>query len=422
MTPPKRVLMTGANGYIGSVMAPHFLQAGYEVVGLDTGYFHECTFVPDAPHVGIIRKDLRDLQPDDLATYEAVVHLGALSNDPIGNLQPRWTEEINFQASVRLAQLAKAAGIRRFLFSSSCIMYGMSATAVVTEDSPLDPKTEYARSKVKAEHAISALADATFSPTFLRNGTVYGVSPRMRFDTVLNNLMGSAMTTGKVVLHSDGTPWRPVVHVRDVARAFMAALEAPRGRRAQPGVQHWCKLFESSNYRAGGDRGQDRAQLRASSAGDAGRRPTHLQGRLREVRAGVSALRVHMDGAHGCRGPVRRAEARLRWRTTPFLDRRFTRLDMAAPSLRLPIAWMTHCAGRRHARGLTMIDGVKIVPLRQIVDERGKIMHMLKTTDPHFVSFGEIYFSCAWPGTVKAWHIHQSMTSITPSLSAARNW
>ena len=227
MTPPKRVLMTGANGYIGSVMAPHFLQAGYEVVGLDTGYFHECTFVPDAPHVGVIRKDLRDLQPDDLATYEAVVHLGALSNDPIGNLQPRWTEEINFQASVRLAQLAKAAGIRRFLFSSSCIMYGMSATAVVTEDSPLDPKTEYARSKVKAEHAISALADATFSPTFLRNGTVYGVSPRMRFDTVLNNLMGSAMTTGKVVLHSDGTPWRPVVHVQDVARAFMAALEAP---------------------------------------------------------------------------------------------------------------------------------------------------------------------------------------------------
>jgi nucleoside-diphosphate-sugar epimerase len=219
--------MTGANGYIGSVMAPHFLGAGYEVVGLDTGYFHECTFVPDIAQVPIIRKDLRDLQPDDLTECDAVVHLGALSNDPIGNLQPRWTEEINFQASVRLAQLSKAAGIRRFIFSSSCIMYGMSSAAVVTEDSPLDPKTEYARSKVKGEHAIAQLADDRFSPTFLRNGTIYGLSPRMRFDTVLNDLVGTAITTGKVTLYSDGTPWRPVVHVQDVSRAFLAVLEAP---------------------------------------------------------------------------------------------------------------------------------------------------------------------------------------------------
>jgi nucleoside-diphosphate-sugar epimerase len=228
MTRPKRVLITGSNGYIGSVMGPYFVEAGYEVRGLDTGYFHECTLVPDTTAIRYITKDIRDLLPEDLDGCDAVVHLAALSNDPIGNLDPRWTQEINCDASVRLAQLAKSAGVRRFLFSSSCIMYGMSSTAVVTEDSPLDPKTEYARSKVRGEQAIASLADEHFSPTFLRNGTVYGLSPRMRFDTVLNNLMGSAMTTGKVVLQSDGTPWRPVVHVQDVARAFLAVLEAPR--------------------------------------------------------------------------------------------------------------------------------------------------------------------------------------------------
>jgi nucleoside-diphosphate-sugar epimerase len=150
-----------------------------------------------------------------------------LSNDPIGNLNSRWTEEINFRASVRLAHLAKAAGVRRFLFSSSCIMYGMADADTVTEESPLAPQTEYARSKVTAERAISMLAGEGFSPTFLRNGTIYGVSPRMRFDTVLNDFVGAAVTTGKVVVYSDGKPWRPVVHVEDVVRAFLAVLEAP---------------------------------------------------------------------------------------------------------------------------------------------------------------------------------------------------
>lgn len=223
----KRVLMTGHNGYIGSVMADHFAQAGHEVVGLDVGYFEDCSLTDGGGAIPWRRADLRDLELEDVRGFDAVVHLAALSNDPIGNLNNQWTEEINFKGSVRLAELARESGVRRFLFSSSCIMYGMSEATVVTEESPLDPKTEYARSKVQAERALSELASDGFAPTFMRNGTVYGLSPRMRFDTVLNNLMGSAVTTGKVILYSDGKPWRPVVHVEDVARAFLAALEAP---------------------------------------------------------------------------------------------------------------------------------------------------------------------------------------------------
>jgi nucleoside-diphosphate-sugar epimerase len=220
-------LVTGHNGYIGSVLAPNIAQAGHEVVGLDTGYYSLCALVPDSAEIPWLRKDIRNIELSDLKSFDAVIHLAALSNDPIGNMNEKWTEEINHHSSVRIAELAKKAGVRRFLFSSSCIMYGMSEAAVVTEDSPLDPKTEYARSKVKSERAISQLASDGFSPTFLRNGTVYGVSPRMRFDTVFNDLMGAAVTTGKVTLYSDGKPWRPVVHVQDVSRAFLAVLEAP---------------------------------------------------------------------------------------------------------------------------------------------------------------------------------------------------
>jgi nucleoside-diphosphate-sugar epimerase len=222
-----RVLLTGHDGYLGSVMAPYLQDAGYDVVGLDTGYFAECRLMPDRAEIPAISKDIRQLEAADLEGFYAVIHLAALSNDPIGNLNEAWTEEINFHASVDLARLAKAAGIGRFLFSSSCIMYGMSDTAVVTEESPLDPQTEYARSKVKAERAIGELAGSGFSPTFLRNGTVYGASPRMRFDTVFNDLIGSAVTTGKVIVYSDGMPWRPVIHVQDIARSFTAVLEAP---------------------------------------------------------------------------------------------------------------------------------------------------------------------------------------------------
>jgi nucleoside-diphosphate-sugar epimerase len=222
----KAVLMTGHRGYIGSVMAPYLLEQGYDVVGLDTGYYDECTLIPDRLEIPELRKDLRDLTPGDVDGFFAVVHLGALSNDPIGNLNADWTEAINHAASVRLAELARQAGVRRFLFSSSCIMYGMSEAEVVDETAPLDPQTDYARSKVKSERAIAELESEQFAPTFLRNGTVYGISPRMRFDTVLNDLCAAAFTTKTIEIRGDGKPWRPVVHVEDVARAFRRVLEA----------------------------------------------------------------------------------------------------------------------------------------------------------------------------------------------------
>lgn len=218
--------MTGHNGYIGSIMAPYLMGKGHQVVGLDTDYFADCQIIA-AAEVPSLRRDLRDVSLDDVAGFEAVIHLGALSNDPIGNLSDTWTAQINHAASVRLAELAREAGVRRFLFSSSCIMYGLASAEVATEDSPLDPQTEYARSKVRSEEAIRQLATDDFSPVYLRNGTVYGLSPRMRFDTVLNDMAAQAVTSGRIVIFSDGSPWRPTVHVHDVARAFEAVLEAP---------------------------------------------------------------------------------------------------------------------------------------------------------------------------------------------------
>ncbi|HER27206.1 MAG TPA: SDR family oxidoreductase [Rhodospirillales bacterium] len=223
----KTVLVTGHDGYIGSILCPLLATSGYRVRGYDSHFFHDCLMGEKIPDIDSRRCDIRDIGPQDLEGIDAVIHLAALSNDPIGNLNNTWTEDINNQASIHLARLAKDAGVERFLFSSSCIMYGASEAEVVNEDSPLDPRTIYARSKVESERAISDMAEPGFSPVFVRNGTVYGLSPRMRLDTVFNDLMASAVTTGKVVVYSDGKPWRPVMHIKDLVRTFLQYLEAP---------------------------------------------------------------------------------------------------------------------------------------------------------------------------------------------------
>ena len=224
-----KVLVTGHHGYIGSVTVPELQRAGHEVAGLDTFFYEGCDLWDDGPPVPALRRDLRDVVPDDLRGFDAVVHLGALSNDPLGDLDPELTREVNYRATVRLAEAARAAGVPRFVFASSCSMYGAAdAGAAVDETAPLAPLTAYAESKVLSEAALRELADDRFSPTLMRNATAYGVSPRLRLDIVLNNLTAWAHTTGRVRILSDGTPWRPLVHVVDIARATAAILDAPR--------------------------------------------------------------------------------------------------------------------------------------------------------------------------------------------------
>lgn len=225
-----RILVTGTEGYLGSLLAPLLMREGHEVLGVDTGFYksgwlyHGVSATPQT-----LNKDIRQITADDLKGMEAVVHMAELSNDPTGELAPHITHAINHKGSVRLAALAKQAGVECFVYMSSCSVYGLVAQSYVTEESPLNPQTAYAICKTLVERDLQAMADDRFSPTFLRNATAYGASPRMRFDIVLNNLAGLAWTTKEIKMVSDGTPWRPLVHALDIAQAIVCTLHAPRG-------------------------------------------------------------------------------------------------------------------------------------------------------------------------------------------------
>lgn len=223
-----KVLLTGHCGYIGSVLTPMLMARDHDVVGMDSDLYRSCTFAGELLPIPNLDKDIRDADVEDFVGFDAVIHLAGLSNDPLGDYRPSLTDDVNFKASVRLAQLAKKAGVPRFLYASSCSTYGASGADFLDETAVFNPVTPYGKSKVDVELAVAPMADESFSPTFMRASTAYGLSPRLRFDLVVNNLTAWAFTTGQVYLKSDGSPWRPIVHVEDIASAYIAALEADR--------------------------------------------------------------------------------------------------------------------------------------------------------------------------------------------------
>ena len=223
-----KILVTGHNGYIGSVLVPMLVAAGHKVSGLDAYWFEHCCLHPFKEDFDVTRRDVREVTSTHLCDIDAVVHLAALCNDPLGDLNPRCTEEVNFRATSRLARLARQAGVSRFVQASSCSLYGAAGDAMIDESAPFNPVSVYGKMKVLAERDLSTLADESFSPTYLRFSTAYGVSPKLRADLVVNNLVGFATITGEVLLKSDGEAWRPIIHVEDIARAIIAACEAPR--------------------------------------------------------------------------------------------------------------------------------------------------------------------------------------------------
>lgn len=245
-----RIFVTGVDGYIGCVLVPRLVSEGHEVVGLDTGFYRDGWLYSDPAHFPVaattLCKDLRTIESQDLRGFDAVVHLAELSNDPLGANNPDITHDINHRGSVRLAEAAKAAGVPRFVYTSSCSVYGLATEDIVSEKSAVNPQTAYADCKVLVEQDLSKLADEDFCPVFLRNATAYGPSPRMRFDIVLNNLVGLACTTGKITMTSDGTPWRPLVHVEDICTAISCALAAPADAVHNEAFNVGC---DEENYR-----------------------------------------------------------------------------------------------------------------------------------------------------------------------------